>query len=191
MLNDGVGFEIGLTGGDDAFDATIVPPKKTILSPDLFDVLELSALIHGGVGASCLGEEKRGQQVPVCVMGHALWLDGTLNGEHPGPVTSRLAKAFGFTPEDYDHVFPINDAPIEEEFTVRGVGCSYQLSKTDEYGDPQIRYRRVSFKKWCKLVGVERRKDRKPKAQRVPTKAEQRERDNAFLVGAQDEFFHD
>ncbi len=135
----------------------------------IYDALHLSALAAGGVGSGCLDQQEfRGKKivnnVPVCIIGHTLFLDGRPGGfavgEEIGPVTAAVAKAFGFAPRMYINVFSKNDQPIVDYFdgTVgKAYGTTKSVSKQigGDFCDLSVE-RKVSWKKWVNLVGVVR-----------------------------------
>lgn len=73
-------------------DKRMTDPKP--LHPDVYDALELSALVHGGVGrdsfAKFFGGDPRSGDCPNCIHGHALFLEGN---EEYGAVCKRLWDA--------------------------------------------------------------------------------------------------
>lgn len=79
--------------------------QKIVLPANVFDALELSALVFGGIGTGCLSDvDKNGNDIPSCIVGHGLFLDGYVD-QHgyyaertivpkQSPVLDALVKAF-------------------------------------------------------------------------------------------------
>jgi hypothetical protein len=145
--------------------------QYTVLPAAIYDALNLSAIANGGIGSGCLdqSEIRKGKivrHIPVCIIGHTLFLDGqeggvnTDAGEKPGLVTSAVAKAFGFEPRTYCDVFAKNDTPIVAflgkrypgESTVKDV--SWQ-SGTGEFCSLAVE-KKLTWRQWTKAVGVVR-----------------------------------
>jgi hypothetical protein len=106
--------------------------QKITIQRDVFDALELSALVFGGVGGGSL----RGYgEAPLCIIGLARFLDGQplLYEQNGGEVAAELNRAFS--------------ASCEWDVTV----------KSDRVGAKGVLpYSRVPFATWCKRLNVVR-----------------------------------
>lgn len=76
--------------------------EKRVLPADVFDVLEFSALVFGGVGANFFAEPTTvcypppGLTAPICLLGHAGFVtELAVERYTDGPVAGALADAFG------------------------------------------------------------------------------------------------
>ena len=102
-------------------------PVKRVLPADVYDALEFSALVEGGIGAGRYFVNG-GKMVPYCIYGHAYELDR----ECGSTVLAALANA-GVS-------VSVNDRAV------------HAINKRRR----QPRYARVSFADWCAEMGVER-----------------------------------
>lgn len=104
-----------------------------VLPADVFDALEFSALVYGGIGSLRRTEEREksfedlriGVATPRCVFGHALFLDGA------GAMCEEALISVDI------NVYTNDDAVKAVNERKGGVG-------------------RVSFADWCAELGVER-----------------------------------
>ncbi len=112
---------------------------KRVLPADVYDALELSALVHGGIGGGTFGMlgdrpsnsmwESSDCGTPRCIHGHAIWI----TGDH---FTSIRAV--------------ISDAEIGMKVNDDAVARINARLGTPDY------YTRVPFADWCAELGVER-----------------------------------
>jgi hypothetical protein len=154
--------------------------QKVKLQADVFDALELSALVNGGIGRGCLYDESKAaasldalenegetvddiQYVPSCIMGHAMFLDGYrlgFDGEcaiNPdiSPVSAELVRAFPALRATID------DDMLREELADEAAGftaivCSIERVNDDYVDAAQKNNKPISWKKWCKIMNVVR-----------------------------------
>lgn len=129
---------------------TITAPRT--LPADVYDALELSALIHGGVGSCHLANDG----VPHCIIGHAMFLDGydptTQNEDHireDAPITAALVQAFprlGIENAYYDDSYLVKVRAVEAAND--NAVCSIPLT--------DIEQQKVTWRRWCKQLNVVR-----------------------------------
>ena len=125
---------------------------QRVMAADVYDALELSALIHGGIGTDCfdvVGPDS--ESVPCCIMGHAMWLDGTLSTWLQGPageVEHGVAKAFGVTlpntPSRFkaaaEDIYDANDCAV-----TTAIECNLANEQS-----------KISWRQWCQRLSVVR-----------------------------------
>lgn len=120
-------------------------PQQRVLPADVYDALELSALVHGGIGATVRFLPDNG--APCCIVGHAQFLDG-LNADSgmdgcdryvAGEVGAALETAFG---ESLYQVALTNDERL------------YRVALTNEavLGIREV----IPWEEWCKRLNVVR-----------------------------------
>ena len=125
-----------------------MPQKQIVLPADVYDALELSALVHGGIGAECFtvyeDTDDDTPPPPLCVVGHAEFLDNTRVGNQiQGPVVSALAAALEIESNAFGPLFAENDRAVRKLVN----------------GDETVQVRnnaRVTWEQWCKETGVVR-----------------------------------
>lgn len=136
--------------------------QKRTLPADVFDALELSALIYGGIGAGCLSltrtaEGDATEPEPHCVIGHAMFLDGYRIGRDmesviapdESPVVDALVAAFpGLACDGEEYHDFITDVETENDNKVADI-----LSRRD---DADVSFGRITWKQWCKTMRVTR-----------------------------------
>ena len=101
---------------------------KRVLPADVYDALEFSALVEGGIGAGKNFVNGGFEVVPYCIYGHAYELDR----ECGSTVLAALGNAGVSVPMNDRAVHTINERRL------------------------QPRNARVSFADWCAELGVER-----------------------------------
>lgn len=110
------------------------------LQKDVYDALELSALVYGGIGKGSYAEpEMEGVRgAPVCAIGHARELDGHYPSwlSEENVVVVALAEAFG----GYGNAIAESDDAVRLELT-----RPQYLGQT-----------RIPFERWCELLDVVR-----------------------------------
>jgi len=142
-----------------------VSKQKVVLPADVYDALELSALIHGGIGSGCLSKPSdeivagsddsfwgpEYVEVPSCIIGHALFLDGYSYSENhyregASPVTDALVEAF-----------PALLDEVNETTSAFGIICEIESlndNTVDEYAKNQEAT--LTWKQWTKRMRVVR-----------------------------------
>ena len=127
-----------------------MPQKQVVLPADVYDALELSALVHGGIGAEYFIAEAVGDNPPppLCVMGHAEFLDNAYMASAARvPVTRAVLAAFGLNEAQgygLGPIFSANDRAVRK--LVHGNADVPVLDSG----------KRVTWEQWCKETGVVR-----------------------------------
>lgn len=168
-------------------------PKQVVLPAAIYDTLELGAIAYGGIGALCLTQctqiDKNGGcvEVPLCVIGLTLFLDGALapNGGFSKPevvalvdrvLLSRNLDERRNNRSELARLIPVTSAVAKafgmkpEQFTfVYGIndGAVSAIFGVDD-DDSFNKHERVTFKQWCKQLNVVRGPDLKPQKPRFP-----------------------
>lgn len=120
---------------DPAMPNTTKPVR--VLDADVYDALELSALVYGGIGAGSVNEYG---EKPFCVLGHigfAANSDVFVDGAY---AAMRAALGVAFTGREGGLVADVNND------AVRAINR--------RHGDPQDS--RVPFAAWCAELGIMR-----------------------------------
>ena len=114
---------------------TSTPPTR-VLPADIFDALEFSALVHGGIGARQYFAQED-HRAPLCIIGHACFLDG-----RDAPLGLSWSNSVG---------------GVERAVRQLGLCIVHENDNAvDRLADSEDPDARIPFDAWCQALGVVR-----------------------------------
>jgi len=114
--------------------------KRYVLPADMYDALEFSAFVYGGIGAGSFTRVVNGfEKIPCCIYGHARDLQPSIYG---------------------------NETPAVNDLTTALRACGISTFVNDAavnailHRHPARLFKQVSFDEWCRELNVVRGSDK-------------------------------